>query len=588
MPVRDIRATIGVDGEKEFTAALSEAARSMKLMDGEVKKAAAAYELSGDKAEYLAEKSRLLDQEIKQQEKIVEALSGALSDAESKYGSGSKKVDQYRAKLNTAETQMLKLKKASQDTDQEMEELGRDAGRVGRQLEQGLGEAAEEVSDKVERMARQVEKDLSDIGGAVEFSAFMDAGEAVTGAFETLQSFTEGTEDYRRQMSFLLQNTIDAGFEFAYIKERLFEVASLTGDLDGAFEGISNLLASGFDGRNLAEAIELIGGAVIKFPETMKFENLAESLQESVAAKNATGAYAELLERLGVDLETVNKSLEQAKTTEAAQQVALSYLNGHGLEETLRSYKEMNADLLEAEETQLRYNDALANLGEVLTPVATSWVNFKTDFVTGVKDIVDGGFDTWISGLNTELANLREELDNWVKKLIGEEAYEKLFGGEKEGGTAGEYAGMVQLGTEAGTAFGSAYGAAAQAEVNAALTKIDESSSQNSQVIGSNISTDVGNGIVESQGNATNAATNLWNSIRNILTQKITIPQPTFNAETYNGTGQTTASSYAAGGQNNTVTVVTTIDGNTVGKSTADSVSNVQGAQAQRASTYNR
>ena len=44
----------------------------------------------------------------------------------------------------------------------------------------------------------------------------------------------------------------------------------------------------------------------------------------------------------------------------------------------------------------------------------------------------------------------------------------------------------------------------------------------------------------------------------------------------------------AAEDQNNTVTVITQVDGNTVGKATADSVSGVQGQQAQRASMYNR
>ncbi|MBQ8617659.1 MAG: hypothetical protein IJ418_09105 [Clostridia bacterium] len=45
---------------------------------------------------------------------------------------------------------------------------------------------------------------------------------------------------------------------------------------------------------------------------------------------------------------------------------------------------------------------------------------------------------------------------------------------------------------------------------------------------------------------------------------------------------------YAADGQNSTVTVVTQIDGQTVANATAGGVNNVLGAQAQRASTYNR
>ncbi len=585
---RDISVSIAVQGEKEFNQALKSAQSAVKVLSSELKASEAAFDESADAQAFYANKTRLINAQIEQQKAIMQALEQAVREAGEEFGDASSKTDKYRIEINRTEASIAKLERSLRETQQEAEELGRDSTRIGRQLEDGIGDAADDVSDKLEAMTRRIEKDLGEIGGAVEFSAFKDAGEMVVGAFEQLGAFVEGSEEYRRSMSFLEQNAIDAGFEFAYVKDLLFEAASLTGDLDGAFEGISNLLASGFDGKELAEAIELIGGAVIKFPETMKFENLAESLQESVAARNATGAYAELVERLGVDLETVNKSLENAKSAEEAQQVALSYLNGHGLEETLRNYKDANADLLEAEEAQLRYNDALAGLGEVLTPVATSWTTFKTDFVTGVKEIIDGGFDEWLAGLNTQLANLRDEMNNWVKKLIGEENYEKYFGQENEAGTPGEYAGLTELGTDQGKVYGSAYGAAAQAEVEAAIAKIDEVSSSNAQIIGSNVSTGVGNGIAESEGNAVRAATNLWNSIKAVLSQTITIPKPEFNAETYNGTGRTTASSYAAGGQNNTVTVITQIDGETVGNATASSVGNNLGAQAQRASTYNR
>lgn len=585
---RDISVSIAVQGEKEFNQALRDAQSAVKVLSSELKASEAAFDESADAQAFYANKTRLINAQIEQQKSIMQALEQAVREAGEEFGDASSKTDKYRIEINRTEASIAKLERSLRETQQEAEELGRDSTRIGRQLEDGIGDAADDVSDKLEEMTRRIESDLGNIGGAVEFSAFKDAGEMVVGAFEQLGAFVEESEEYRRSMSFLEQNAMNAGFEFEYVKGLLFEAAALTGDLDGAFEGISNLLAAGFDGKELSEAIDLIGGAVIRFPETIKFENLSESLQESIATKSATGAYAETLERLGVNLDDVNEALGKAETAEQAQQVALAYLNGNGLEETVQNYKDMNADLIESETAQLNYNDALSGLAEVLTPVATAWTNFKTGFVTGVKDIIDGGFDVWIGGLNTQLANLRDEMNNWAKDLVGEENYEKWFGQEHEAGTPGEYAGLVEIGANQGKVYGSAYGAAAQAEVEAAIAKIDEVSSSNAQIIGSNVSTGVGNGIAESEGNAVSAATNLWNSIKAVLSQTITIPKPEFNAETYNGTGRTTASSYAAGGQNNTVTVITQIDGETVGNATASSVGNNLGAQAQRASTYNR
>lgn len=614
MSSRDVSISISADGEQEFAKAMKNAQSAMKVFSSELKASEAAYQESGDAQEFFAKKSKLLEAQLEQNEVIVQGYKRAVEDMSKAFGDADPRIDKYRIALNKANEAGSKLAKSLLETQREAEEFGRDSTRIGRQMEQGIGEAADDVSDKLDRMARQIESDLGDIGGSVEFSAFKDAADMAVGAFEQLGSFVEGSEDYRRSMSFLEQNAKNAGFEFEYVKGLLFEAASLTGDLDGAFEGISNLLAAGFDGKELTEAIDLIGGAVIRFPETMKFENLAESLQESVSTRSATGAYAELLERLGVNLDDVNKSLEKAKTNEEAQQIALAYLNEHGLEETVDNYKKVNEDLIASEQAQLKYNDAIAGLGEILQPVATNWTKFKTEFLTGTTELINGGFDKWIEDTKTDLEQFRTDINSWMEEMLGEDLYANLFNGEREAGTPGEYAGLVQIGTDQGNAYGSAYGAAAQAAVKQAFESTGDLAAEEGKKagndvlesilsemyadldtaiesikqIGANIATTVGNGITDATDNAVSAASNMWESIKAVLSQTISIPKPEFNAETYNGTGRTTASSYAAGGQNNTVTVVTQIDGQTVANATASGVNNVLGAQAQRASTYNR
>lgn len=588
MAVREIKTTLAVDGERAFNKAVTEAGRNMRVMASDMKAAASEFNLTGDEMEYLGRKSKSLNSQIEQQKEIIKALETAVADSAKAYGDASSKTDGYRIKLNNAKASLSKLESELGKTQKEAEELGRDSMRVGRQLEEGIGESAEEVGDKLQNMTKQVETGLSDISGSVQFSAFKDAYDMASGAMDSVASFVESTEDYRRQLSFLKQNAEDSGFDFSYIKEQLFGIASLTGDVDGAFEAISNLMAAGFDGKELEEAIDLIAGAVIRFPETMKFENLAESLQESVKSGSATGAYAELLERLGVNLDDVNQALANAKTEEERQQIALAYLNKHGLEDTVKNYKDMNANMLAAEEAQLKYNESLASLGEALEPVATKWVEFKTSIANGVTGLINGGFDSWVEDVKTDLEDVRTSMDNWMRELVGEDLYDKWFGKKNKPGTPGEYAGLAELGEAQGKTYGSAYGAAAQAEVEQAIATLDELASENATTIGSNVSVGMGNGIAESAGTAVAEANSLWESIKAALTKTITIPKPEFNAATYNGTGTTTASSYAAGGQNNTVTVVTQIDGDTVAASTASGVSARQAQQAQRASTYGR
>lgn len=631
---RDISVSIAVQGEKEFDRALKDAQSAVKVLASELKASEAAFDESADAQAYYANKTRNISDQIEQQRTILASLEQAVREAGDEFGESSAKTDKYRIAVNKTYAEIAKLERSLRDTQQEAEELGRDSTRIGRQMEEGIGDAADDVSDKLERMVKQIKEDLGDIGGAVEFSAMIDAGQALMAAGDALASFTEDTEDYRRQMSFLEQNAADSGFDFEYIKEQLFNIASLTGDADGAFEAISNLMAAGFDGNELEEAIDLIGGAVIRFPETMKFENLAESLQESVSTRSATGAYAELLERLGVDLDTVNQSLADAKTNEEAQQIALAYLNENGLKETVDNYKKVNEDLIANETAQLKFNDAMSKLGESLSPAAEAWTNFKTGVVTGITDIL--GTEGMVE-LETKFANIFNGIgdyfngEGWAQTLVtidkGIQAATEKVGAAKQAiddvwtsyqqwndemlKRNEEAKKVVDEAVAESTAFDSldAYNEAiAQADAEGAYVRanalvaerdkflkeqaqktaqeLDEASKQDAATIGGNISTSLGNGIIEEEGNATQAADSLWQKINSLLSREIEVPVKVAQSGSTGRTTSTSAGSYATGGEGNTIKVITEIDSETVAQKTVSGVSRAQGQSALRAAAY--
>lgn len=574
---RDISVSIAVQGEREFNQALKNAQSAVKVLASELKASEAAFDENADTQAYFANRTRLINAQIDQQRTILSSLEQAVREAAEEFGDASTKTDKYRIELNKTSAEISKMERALREAQQEAEEFGRDSTRVGRQLEDGIGEAADNVTDKLEDMTRKIEADLSDIGGAVQFSAFKDAFDMATGAMEAVTGFVENTEEYRRQLSFLEQNAADHGFDFSYIKGQLFEIASLTGDADGAFEAISNLMAAGFDGKELEEAIDLIGGAVIRFPETMKFENLAESLQESVKSGSATGAYAELLERLGVDLETVNKSLEKATTEEERQQIALAYLNGHGLKDTVENYSKMNEDLIANETAQLKFNDAVSNLGEALLPASTAWTNFKTGVVNGLTEMIEG-YKAWEEQYNKEWEDLRGVVKEAQEDSTTFTSVEEYTEAIAQADAEGAYARANALAAERDRFL--------KEQLERTSQELTEASSQDAQTIGENISTGVGNGIVESEGNATGAATGLWESIKNILGRTVTVPVEVAQTGGSKTGGTVTASSRATGGRGDTVTVITKIDGDRVAASTTSGVSSRQAQQASRDATY--
>lgn len=489
MAVREIKTRLTVDSEKQFNREIKEAGRNMRVMASEMKAAAADFNLTGNEMDYLTRKSDSLNSQIRQQETIVEALRNAVESSAKAWGDASEKTDGYRIKLAGAEANLAKLKKELQQSDAEMAELGRDSGRVGRQLEQGIGEAADDVGKKFDQMVKKLDVDLSEIGSATQFSALIDGGGVIVGTVQQvidgIDQVVESTEDYRRRMSFLEQNAITAGLDPDELKAVAMKVASITGDMDGAIEGVSNLAAAGLNMNEIATAADRLVSAAIMWPDTLKFESMADGLQETIATKNAVGQYAELLERLGLDLETVNEAMNATPDANAAQTAAMAWMTEHGLDESLANYLEMNEDLVKAEAAQLKYNDALAKFAEVLVPVRTEWNNFKTDFLTGTTELIDGGFDEWIGGLEEKLRS-GLGLNEWMRNLLGDDLYKKLFEEDRDEtkppapGTASTYTGAVdpsvfapdttvKPGTYAGAVdLGETYGiAAAEAYTNA-------------------------------------------------------------------------------------------------------------------------
>lgn len=418
---RDISVELSVEGEREFNRQLKEAQSAVKVLGSELKASEAQFKGGEDAQERYANRTRILGDQIEQERIIIERLAKAVETAGNEFGQTDAKTDKYRIALNRARENVAKMQKQLEETDREMEELGRDSVRVGRQLEDGVGESAQKASDDISKMVRALETDFKGIASSVSISAMTDMGKSIVDVGQSVADFAESTRESRRQFAFLEQNAIDAGLEYDVVLAQLKEIQALTGEEDSAIEGISDLLAAGFEDKELIEAIDLLGGAVIRFPDTLKFESLADSLQETVATGAATGAYAELLERLGVNIDDFNKAMSEAQTTEERQQIALAYLNEHGLKETKEGYEKANQSMIDAENAAFDLNQAMNGLGAAVEPIGTAFTNLATAGITAFTNALNNtGISEWIAGVLDEFTEAvtiisREGLEGYAK-----------------------------------------------------------------------------------------------------------------------------------------------------------------------------
>lgn len=380
MAEENIRTTMQFQADiTDFKSAMQEANRSIKLANSEFKAASSGMDDWGSSTDGLAAKLRQLGDVHDAEKRKLDVLQAAYQKAVSEQGAASAAAVDLQTKINNQQAVVNKTEKELASYAAKLEEVERGADGAASDIKKA-GDAAKEAGDEAQ-------------DGADGWSIMKDVladfiSNAVSGAVDALTSLAEATREYRRDMAQLAQNASDAGQDMGAMKDVLKDVAAVTGETDAAMEGLNMLMATGLDTTNLTNAAEAFAGAATKF-DGLKFEGLAEGLQESLAVGEAVGPFAELIERMGGDLEAFNEGMAACTTQAERQQYAMQWLNESGLKDVHDSYVQNNADLVEAEKAQFRHNDAMAKMGAIIEPINTALTNLGATILEKVAPVVE-------------------------------------------------------------------------------------------------------------------------------------------------------------------------------------------------------
>lgn len=369
----------------DFKTAMQEANRAVKLANSEFRAASAGMDNWSTSTDGLMAK-------LKQQGKILEAENRKLEVLETAYekvaaeqGETSRAAQELQIQINNQQAAVNYAERELRNYTAKLEEVERGADGAASDVKKA-GDAAKEAGDDA--------KDGGD-GWSIMKDVIADfVSNAVQGAIDALANLAEATRDYRRDMAQMAQNAADAGHDMSAMKDTLKGVAAVTGETDAAMEGLNMLMATDLDTTNLTNAAEAFAGAATKF-DGLKFEGMAEGLQESLAVGQAVGPFAELIERMGGDLEAFNEGMAACTTQAERQQYAMQWLNESGLQQVHDSYVQNNADLVEAEKAQFRHNEAMAKLGAVIEPINTALANLGAIIIEQVTPVVES-IITWV------------------------------------------------------------------------------------------------------------------------------------------------------------------------------------------------
>ena len=338
-----------------------------------------------------------------QLDKITASLRGLEANAESmeqKLSAGQISAGQYEAyqkKLEETRREQEALKQSIQDLNRAFSGARMDQSQYDA-LQRELAATAREAKD-LKKAAEQSAGGLDELGRSARDAAdkagkIRDAFAPVTGAVAALgtaaAATVPATEDLRAGLSRLDESARSSGAGLEDARGAFADFYVVAGQTDSAIEATANLLQSGLTENRLQMAVEALSGAVIRFPDTLNIESLADSLQETLATGSATGQFGELLDRLGIGAENFNESLSQCTDQIQRQDLALSALSHGGLMESYDSWLENNQALADNRQATLDLQLQMVELAESIQPLMTTILEIAQGLLEWFNNLDDG------------------------------------------------------------------------------------------------------------------------------------------------------------------------------------------------------
>ena len=341
--------TIELDGEtKGLDKALGNVNQRSRDLQTELRDVDKLLKFSPDSIELIDQKQKLLGEQVETTREKLNKLKDAEIDVQRQFENGDIGEKQYRdfqREIVESESKLATFETKLKSTQTEAKTLGDNLKETGEKLKS--------VGDKTK-----------DIGGSLsaKVTAPLIAGFGLA---------SKGTEALREDLAKLDTNAENAGISTETINGQLERLSGISTETDTNVEALSNLLATGFDEQGMTEAMDALSGAAIKFPDTMKLEGMADGLQETISTGKAIGPFAEILERMGVDLEAFDEGLAKAAESGDEQNYVLEQLANTGLADVNEKYRENNEEIIKSNESTANFQKAIADLGEKIAPVLT-------------------------------------------------------------------------------------------------------------------------------------------------------------------------------------------------------------------------
>lgn len=215
-------------------------------------------------------------------------------------------------------------------------------------------------------------------------TAAVGTATAIGGAFV---SVTENTREYRNEMAKLDTAFQTAGHSSEAAKKTYGELNAVLGDSGQATEAANHLAMLCDTEEELQKWTDICTGVYATFGDSIPIEGLTEAANETAKVGTLTGSLADALNWAGVNEEEFQASLDKCNTEQERQALITETLTGL-YDEASSTYKEANADIIEANKAQEAMNATMAEIGAIAEPVVTMFLNMFAEMLTNYMPMI--------------------------------------------------------------------------------------------------------------------------------------------------------------------------------------------------------
>jgi phage-related protein len=376
----------------QFSAATQQLNRNVAQVNSEFKNATASMGKWNNNTDGLKAKLTQLNGVLDAEKKRLELMEAQYAELV------------RQGKENTAEAQNLAT--AINNQSAKVKECEKNIGHYTESLKE-LEDAGVKTKDELNELnaklddQKQAAKDLG--GGIMTGAAAGVAGfaAACAGALGTLSSIVEETKELRTQMGQLETAFTHNGHSVEASKKTFDDLYAVLGDSQAATEASMHLSQFAKNEKELEEMTNSLTGAYARFGGSLPLENIAEGAATTLTLGKANAGMVDAIEFAGGSVEEFDEKLASLTSEEEKRAFILETLNGN-YAKAGETYKEVNGEVMAANDAQNQYNQTMAALGEKAQPAMTT---FKLAMASALQEVMSKFSEADIEGLIGGITN---------------------------------------------------------------------------------------------------------------------------------------------------------------------------------------